>query len=75
MRIRVGIGTNGPIFEDLDKAKACNYCTYFKGYGLHAFGGHCSRHNKEIGGGYLGNYAKTAKECDCFNARSELLER
>ena len=34
-KIRVGFGTNGDIYEDLEKCKACNFCTHFMGYGLH----------------------------------------
>ena len=74
-RIRVGFGTNGDIYQDLEKAKACNFCIYFQGYGLHWVCGHCSKLNKEIEGGYVGGYSKTAKECDSFTVRPELLEK
>ena len=74
MRIKIGHGTNGDIYADLDKVKACNFCTHFKGYGLHAFTGHCFKLNKDIDGGYIGNYSKVAKECNYFNVKPELLE-
>lgn len=74
MKIKVGISTHGDIFEDLDKVKACNYCIHFKGYGLHACGGHCFKFDKDIIGGYIGEYNKVAKSCNDFEVRSELLE-
>lgn len=74
MRIKIGHGTNGNIYEDLEKVKACNFCIYFKGYGLHAHSGHCSKFNKNIEGGYIGNYTKMAKECNAFNVKRELIE-
>lgn len=74
MRIRVGFGTNGDIYRDLDEVKACNFCTRFKGYGLHACSGHCFKLNKDIGGGYIGNYNKVAKECNDFDVKQELIE-
>lgn len=74
MRIKVGHGTNGDIYTDLEKVKACNFCTHFKGYGLHACTGHCFKLNKNIDGGYIGNYSKVAKECNYFNVKLELLE-
>ena len=74
MRIRVGFGTNGDIYTDLDKVKACNFCIYFRGYGLHACTGHCFKLNKDIDGGYIGNYNKVAKDCDNFEVKPELLE-
>lgn len=72
MKIKVGIGTNGNIYKDLDEA--CNFCTHFKGYGLHALNGHCSIFNKDIDGGYIGNYTKVAKECNAFNVKRELIK-
>ena len=74
MRIKVGIGTDGDIYADLDEVKACNFCTHFKGYGLHAHSGHCFKLDKDIEGGYVGNYIKTAKECDVFDVKRELIE-
>ena len=74
MKIKVGTGTNGDIYADLEKVKACNICIYFKAYGFHACAGHCFKHNKDINGGYIGNYNKVAKECNNFNVRSELIK-
>lgn len=74
MKIRVGFGTNGDIYADLEKVKACNFCTHFRGYGLHACTGHCFKLDKDIDGGYTGNYSKVAQECDVFNVRPELIE-
>jgi hypothetical protein len=74
MRIKVGHGTNGDIYTDLEKVKACNFCTHFKGYGLHACTGHCFKLDKDINGGYTGNYSKVAQECNAFNVRPELIE-
>ena len=74
MRIKVGYGTNGDIYADLEKVKACNFCTHFKGYGLHAVCGYCSMLDKEIHGGYIGNYTKVAKECNVFDVKRELIE-
>lgn len=74
MRIKVGIGTNGDIYADLDEVKACNFCTHFIGYGLHAVCGYCSMLDKEIAGGYIGNYTKMAKECNVFDVKRELIE-
>jgi hypothetical protein len=73
-KINIGHGTFGDIFADLDKVKTCNYCKYFKGYGLHAVCGHCDLLNKDISGGYCGEYAKVAKSCNEFSVREELLE-
>lgn len=74
MKIKVGIGTNGDIYKDLDEVKACNFCRYFEGYGLHAVCGHCLMLDKDIHGGYIGNYTKTAKECHVFEVKRELIE-
>lgn len=74
MRIRIGFGTEGDIYEDLEKVKACNFCTYFRGYGLHACSGHCFKFNKDIEGGYIGNYSKVAKTCTDFDAIPNLIE-
>ena len=75
MRIRIGHGTNGDIYEDLERVKACNFCIYFKGYGLHAHSGHCFKLDKDIEGGYIGNYSKVAKKCGYFEVKAELLEK
>lgn len=74
MRIRIGTGTNGDIYEDLEKVKACNLCKHFLGFGLHACAGHCFLLNKDISGGYTGNYHKVANECKNFEAQEWLLE-
>ena len=50
MKIRVGFGTNGDIYADLEKVKACNFCTHFRGYGLHACTGHCFKLDKDVDG-------------------------
>ena len=52
MKIRIGFGTNGDIYADFEKVKACNICIYFKAYGFHACAGHCFKYNKDINGGY-----------------------
>lgn len=73
---KIIVGTSslyGNILEDLDKAKACQFCTHFKGYGLHAWAGYCNYKNEDIGGGYIGNYEKTAKECDGFDCDPNFL--
>lgn len=75
MRIKVGIGTDGDIYSDLDEVKACNFCTHFRGYGLHAACGYCSMLDKDIYGGYVGSYAKMAKECYAFDVKPELIEK
>ena len=62
MKIKVGSGTNGNIYADLEKVKACNICIYFNGYGFHACTGHCFKLNKDINGGYTGNYNKVVKD-------------
>lgn len=62
------------IYKDLDEVKACSFCTYFKGYGLHAVSGHCSFLDEDIGGGYIGNYTRMAKECNAFDVKRELIE-
>ena len=74
MKIKIGHGTNGDIYADLEKVKACNFCIHFKGYGLHAPIGHCSKFNKSIEGGYIGNYTKMAKECKAFDVKPELIK-
>lgn len=74
MKIKIGHGTFGGIYEDLEKVKACNFCTYFKGYGLHACSGFCNKLNKELEGGYIGMYSKVAKDCAAFEVIPKLLE-
>lgn len=72
MKIKIGISSkDGAILEDFDKAKSCQFCTHFKGYGLHAFSGRCVSKEKDID--YFGKYRETAKECDSFDCRPELL--
>lgn len=74
MRIITGISNNGaPSTMDYNEAKACNFCINFKGYGLHAVAGHCFKLNKDIEGGYIGNYHKVAKDCDFFECIPKLL--
>ncbi len=73
-KIKIGISSkNGDILEDFDKAKACNFCTKFHGYGLHACAGHCDYLNEDIGGGYVGNYREKAKGCDGFDCLPDFL--
>lgn len=69
MKIKIGIGSNGNIYEDVEKVKSCHYCIYFQGYGLHWFSGICEMNNTEI---VSYNYSKTAKECNCFTVKEEL---
>ena len=69
MKIKIGISSNGYIYEDLEKVKSCHYCTHFQGYGLHWFSGRCEINNTEIG---YNDYSKTAKACNCFNVKEEL---
>lgn len=75
MRIKVGHGTSGDIFEDLEKVKACNFCIYFKGYGLHACAGFCNKLKKELTGGYSGMYSKIAQKCTDFEVEPDLIEK
>lgn len=71
MKIKIGISSkDGAILEDFDKAKSCQFCTHFKGYGLHAFAGGCLLKNLEF---EHMKYGETAKECDSFDCRPELL--
>ena len=69
MKIRIGIGPNGDIYEDVEKVKSCHYCIHFQGYGLHWFSGICEINNTEIAS-Y--DYSKTAKKCNYFNVKEEL---
>lgn len=72
MKIKIGIGSNGNIYEDVEKAKSCHYCTNFQGYGLHWFSGICKVNNTKIASW---DYSKTAKKCNCFNVREDLICR
>lgn len=72
MKIKIGIGPNGDIYEDVEKAKSCHYCTHFQGNGLHWFSGICKVNNIEIA---TWDYSKTAKKCNCFNVKEELIWR
>ena len=67
MKIKIGIGHNGNIYEDVEKVKSCHYCTHFQGYGLHWFSGICKENNTEI---VSWDYSKTAKKCNCFNVKN-----
>lgn len=69
MKIKIGIDSNGYIYEDIEKVKSCHYCTHFQGYGLHWFSGICKNKSKKIASW---DYSKTAKKCDCFNVKEEL---
>jgi hypothetical protein len=69
MKIKISIGSNGYIYEDVEKVKSCHYCTHFRGYGLHWFSGICEINNTEIASF---NYSKTAKECNHFTVKEEL---
>lgn len=73
-KIRVGISSkDGPILEDYEKAKSCQFCVHFMGYGLHAVAGYCNCKDMELSGGYTGGYRKAAVECDCFNCIPDML--
>ena len=74
MRIKIGFGTSGDIYEDVEKVKAYNFCIHFKCYGLHGFSGFCDKLNKEITGGYIGRYSEAAQNCTTFEVRHELIE-
>lgn len=71
MKIRVGVSSiHGEILEDYDKAKACNICTLFKGYGLHCFSGYCTFYEEDID---YSRYSEMAKQCKQFNCIPDLL--
>lgn len=72
MKIKIGIGPNGDIYEDVEKVKSCHYCIHFQGYGLHWFSGICKNNNKEISSL---DYSKKAKKCNCFNIKDEVIWR
>ena len=61
---------NGPIYGDYDEYKSCNFCKSFCGYGLHWFAGKCKLKDIELG---LFEYLKTAKECNDFDCKEELI--
>ena len=63
-----GASRPGPLEEQerLESMVQCNFCIHFRGYGLHACAGHCVKLDKDIGGGYIGNYRKVGKDCDYF---------
>ena len=73
--IKVGISSlNGELYREYDKAKSCHLCKHFQGYGLHAFAGKCLLKDKELEAYCCeNNYDKTAKECDSFDCKKELL--
>ena len=74
---QIKIGTSslkGDIYGDYEEHKACNFCIHFKGIGLHACCGDCVLNGKRIEGGYTGGYRKTAKECESFDCKPELLK-
>ena len=70
VKICIGHGTDGEILEDLEKAKACNFCTKFMGFGLHWISGRCKKDGKEL---LYSEYQKAARECGSFECRPELI--
>ena len=66
----IGIGTDGEILEDYEKAKACNFCTKFMGYGLHWVAGHCKESGEEL---CWSDYSKKAKSCGSFDCRPDFV--
>ena len=77
-KIKIGVSSlTGEILEDFDKAKACNFCTHFKGYvggyGLHSFGGFCDYIKEDVLGAYQGMYNRMAKDCDGFECKPDRL--
>lgn len=61
---------NGYTYYERDSfyaSKGCHTCKNFQGYGAHAVCGFCKALEKEITGGYLGNYEKIAHECELFD--------
>ena len=72
MKICIGYGTNGEILEDYEKAKACNLCTKFMGFGLHWFAGKCKMTGEDI---YYQDYSKMAKECENFDCKPKFLRK
>ena len=72
--IKVGCSSKeGNLYREYNKAKSCHICKHFVGYGLHAVAGKCTLLDKEIGGGYTGNYSKVAQECESFDCKLEFL--
>lgn len=72
MKICIGYGTGGEILEDLEKAKACNFCTKFMGFGLHWMSGKCKMTGEDIN---YQDYSKMAKECENFDCIPKLLRQ
>lgn len=71
LMMKIKLGTN--YIVDYEDGKMCNLCEHFVGYGLHACSGHCFKLNKDISGGYVGNYRTTAKECSEFSCKKDYL--
>lgn len=63
-------GVSGDILGDYEKYKACNFCIHFRGYGWHWVAGHCKFHEGDI---VMFDYSKTAKGCENFDCKKELL--
>jgi hypothetical protein len=72
MKICIGHGTDGEILEDLEKAKACNYCTKFMGLGLHWISGRCKETGEEL---LYSEYQKAARDCENFECCPELIRK
>ena len=70
MKICIGHGTDGEILEDLEKAKACNFCTKFMGFGLHWISGRCKKDGKEL---FCLDYSEEARKCEDFDCDPKLL--
>jgi hypothetical protein len=70
MKICIGIGIDGEILEDLEVAKSCNFCTKFRGLGLHYVSGSCKETGEEL---LYSEYQKAARECGSFECRPELI--
>ena len=70
MKICIGHGTGGEIIEDLEKVKACNFCTRFRGIGAHWLTGQCMEDGKTL---FMTNYSKEAKGCDKFECKPNLI--
>lgn len=63
-------GETGDILGDYEQYKACNFCAHFRGCGFHWVVGHCKYHKGDIS---MFDYGKTAKECENFDCKKELL--
>ena len=73
MKIVVGISNQTEeILEDLEKAKACNFCIKFTGYGLHWFSGYCGEKKKELSSF---DYKKEAIRCKDFICDPKFLRK